>query len=89
MDWCIHHLLGHVLSHYWYQSLRKDWGFVPNRKQERFVVNVVICARDIPNICVSFPNDNCRYAIVASLKHQDVYYKVYNSKFEWAYYECL
>jgi hypothetical protein len=32
VDWCIHQLLGDVLSHYWYQSLKKNWGFVPNRK---------------------------------------------------------
>jgi len=43
----------------------------------------------ISQTCVTFPNDTCGYAIVASLKHQDVYYKVYNLKFEWAYYECL
>jgi hypothetical protein len=38
---------------------------------------------------VTFPNDDCGYAIAASLKHQDVYYKESNSKFEWAYYEYL
>jgi hypothetical protein len=38
---------------------------------------------------VIFPKEDCGYAIVTSLKDQDVNYKVYNSKFEWAYYECL
>jgi hypothetical protein len=63
LDWCIHHLLEDVLPHYLYQSLRKNWGFVPNKKQERFVVNIVLCARDIPNICMTFLKDDCGYAI--------------------------
>jgi hypothetical protein len=53
-----------------------NWGFVPNREQKRFVVNVVIHAKDILNRCVIFPKDDCEYAIVISLKHQDVNYKV-------------
>jgi hypothetical protein len=89
VDWCIHQLLGYVLSHYWYQSLRKNWGFVPNRKHEQFIINVVFHAKDFPNSCVIFPKDNCGYAIITSLKHQDVHYKVYNLESKWAYYECL
>jgi hypothetical protein len=38
---------------------------------------------------VTFPKDDYGYAIVTSLKHQDVNYKVYNSNPKWAYCECL
>jgi hypothetical protein len=38
---------------------------------------------------VTFLKDDGGYAIVASLKHEDVNYKVYNPESEWAYYECL
>jgi hypothetical protein len=62
---------------------------VPNRKLERFVVNVVFHAKDIPNNRVTFPKDDGGYVIVASLKHEDMNYKVYNPKFEWAYFKCL
>jgi hypothetical protein len=34
VDWCIHVLLEDVLLYYWYQSLRKHWGFVPNMSHE-------------------------------------------------------
>jgi hypothetical protein len=58
-------------------------------KQERFVINVVLRAKDIPNNYVTFVEDDDGYAIVASLEHEDVNYKAYNPKFKWAYYECL
>jgi len=38
---------------------------------------------------VTFLEDDGGYAIVASLKHEDVNSKVYNSESEWAYFECL
>ncbi len=38
---------------------------------------------------MTFLEDDGGYAIVASLKHEDVNYKVYNPESEWAYYECL
>ncbi len=88
MNWCIHQLLGDVLLDYWYKSLKKNWGFVPN-KQEQFVIIVIFHARDIPNNCVIFLEDGGGYAIVTSLKHENVNYKVYNPESKWAYCECL
>jgi len=70
-------------------ELDKKLGFVPNKKKEQFVVNVVLHARDIPNSCVAFLKDDGGYVILAFLKHEDVNYKVYNPKFEWAYCECF
>ncbi len=89
VDCCVHQLLGDVLLHYWYKSLKKNWGFVPNKKQEQFVIIVILHARDILNNCVIFLEDGGGYAIVTSLKHENVNYKVYNPKSEWAYCECL
>ncbi len=67
--------------------MRKKWGFILNRKHEQFVVNVVFHAREIPNNSMTFPNNDGGYAFVTSLTHEHVNYKVYNPKFEWAYYE--
>ncbi len=69
-----------VSTSYWemfccIENLRKNWGFIPNRKHEQFVVNIVFHAKDIPNSCVTFLEDDGGYAIVASLKHEDVNYK--------------
>ncbi len=58
-------------------------------KQEKFVVNIVLCAKDILNSCVTFLEDDGGYAIIASLKHEDVNHKVYNLESKWAYCECL
>jgi hypothetical protein len=69
--------------------LRNNWGFVPNKEHEQFVVNVVFRAREIPNNYVTFPKNDGGYAIVTSLTHEHLNYKVYNSKSKWAYYECL
>lgn len=68
---------------------RKNWGFVPNMKQEWFIVNVILHAKDIPKICVTFPEDDGGYVIVTFLKHEDVNYMVYNLEFEWVHNECL
>jgi hypothetical protein len=32
VGWCIYQLLEGVLLHYWYKSLRNNWGFIPNRE---------------------------------------------------------
>jgi len=89
MDWCIHELLEDVLLHYWYQSLKNNWCFVLNEKQGWFVVNVVICVKEIPNSYVTFLEDDGGYAIVASLTHEHLNYKVYNLESDWAYFECF
>jgi hypothetical protein len=70
-------------------EFEKELGSVPNGEHERFVVNIVFRARDIPKRCVTFPEVDCGYVIATSLKHQDVNYKVYNLEFEWVCCECL
>ncbi len=89
MDWCSHKLIGNVLPHYWYQSLRKNWGFFLNKKHEQFVVNTILSAKEIPNSSMTFPKDDGGYAIVTSLTHEHLNDKVYNPKSKWAYCECF
>ncbi len=38
---------------------------------------------------MTFLEDDGGYAIVVSLTHEHLNYKVYNPEYEWAYYECL
>jgi len=38
VDWCIHELLGDVLSHYWYQILKKNWSFVQTRSNNNLLL---------------------------------------------------
>ena len=41
VDWLIHELTGEVLTRFWYQCLRKRFGFVINKRQEYIVVGMV------------------------------------------------
>jgi hypothetical protein len=68
VDWVINELVGDVLLHYWYKSLRKNHGFVLNKKQENFVINVFLMARMIPNARVTLPTNNFGMALVTSKK---------------------
>jgi hypothetical protein len=56
--------------------LRTNWGSVPNKEQKQFVVNVVFHAKEIPNNYVTFPKNDGGYAIVISLTHEHLNYKV-------------
>ena len=31
VDWLVHELTGEVLTHFWYQNLRKRFGFIINK----------------------------------------------------------
>ena len=66
LDWVIYELTGEILSHYWYQAMRKQHGFVPNLKQEQFVINAVLKAREIPDSCVTLPIVDDGPALVTS-----------------------
>ena len=49
MDWLIYHLMGDVLTHYWYGVQCKAFGFIRNTKQEGIVVTTIIRANAIPD----------------------------------------
>ena len=44
VDWLIHELTSEVLTHFWYQCLRKRFGFVINRWHEYIVVGALLKA---------------------------------------------
>jgi hypothetical protein len=41
MDWLIYHLVGDVLTHYWYDMQCKLFGCIRNKKQEGIVASVI------------------------------------------------
>jgi hypothetical protein len=68
VDWCIHELVGDVLTLYWYQSLCKNFGFVNNKCQQLFVVGALLGARLILDIDVTLPSYDDDPTHVMSLK---------------------
>jgi hypothetical protein len=89
LDWVIYELTEEILSHYWYQAMRKQHGFVPNLKQEQFVINAVLKAREIPDSCVTLPIANDGPALVTSKTNANKKYTVYNPDCEWGCCDCL
>ena len=89
LDWVIYELTGEILSHYWYQAMRKLHGFVPNLKQEQFVINAVIKAREIPDSCVTLPIADDGPALVTSMNNAAKLYSVYNPECEWGCCDCM
>ncbi len=59
-----------------------------NRKQEQFVINVVIKARMIPDSCVMLPSTPSRVALVMSRKHPHNKYWVHNPKLGCTSCDC-
>jgi hypothetical protein len=89
LDWVIYELTGEILSHYWYQAMRKQHGFVPNLKQEQFVINVVLKAREIPDSCVTLPIANDGPALVTSSNDPSKFFSVYSPDCEWGCCDCM
>ena len=89
LDWVIYELTEEILSHYWYQAMRKQHGFVPNLKQEQFVINAVLKAREIPDSCVTLPIAYDGPAIVTSKTNASKMYFVYNPDCEWGCCDCV
>ena len=88
LDWVIYKLTGEILSHYWYQSMRKQNGFVPNLKQEQFVINAVVKARKIPDSCVTLPIADDGPALVTSSNNPSTLYSMYSPDCEWGCCDC-
>ena len=89
LDWVIYELTGEILSHYWYQAMRKQHGFVPNLKQEQFVINAVLKAREIPDSAVTLPIVDDGPALVTSRKNPSKFYSVYSPDCEWGCCDCF
>ena len=89
LDWVIYKLTGEILSHYWYQAMRKQHGLVPNLKQEQFVINALLKAREIPDSCVTLPIADDGPALVTSMNNASKLYSVYSPDCEWGCCDCL
>ena len=89
LDWVTYELTEEILSHYWYQAMRKQHGFISNLKQEQFVINVVLKAREILDSCVTLPIACDGPTLVTSKSNAAKLYYVYNPDCEWGCCDCV
>jgi flavin-dependent dehydrogenase len=83
MDWLIHHLVGDVVTHYWYNSQLKEYRFLRNSKEEFIVVSAIVRAREIPNDYVWLYPKSEDIAHVGSVNHEGKVWTVYSPDTEW------
>ena len=69
--------------------MRKQHGFIPNLKQEQFVINAVLKARDIPDSCVTLPIADDGPALITSKTNPSKLYSVYSPDCEWGCCDCM
>jgi len=70
----------------------KVWDGIKGLSQTKNLNNLLLTSffmQGTSQTTVTFIEDDGGYAIIVSLRHEDVNYKVYNPKSEWAYCECL
>ena len=87
MDWLIYHLIGEVLTHYWYGVQCKAFGYVRNHKHEGIVASAIIRASTIPDtnvlICLE---DNVAY--VGSVNNRPKVWTIHSPNSKWAQCDC-
>ena len=88
MDWLIHELTGEVLTYFWYQCLRKRFGFVINKPQEYIVVGMLMKACNIPDRNVTLSTEEGAPTIVRSCNKPHMLYTIFNLGSEWACCTC-
>ena len=79
----MHELIGEVLTHFWYQNLRKRFGFVINKQHNQIVVQAIFKARNIPDSNVALPIEEGAPAMLRSCTKPNVVYTVFNPTSEW------
>jgi hypothetical protein len=84
VDWCIHELVGDVLTQYWYQSLHKNFGFMNNKRQQLFVVGALLGARLILDTNVTLPSYDGGPTHVMSSRKVQMQYTIHNPTSKWA-----
>lgn len=89
VDWSITTLTEEVHDHFWYKRLRKEMGFVDNKKMQDVVVSALVRARNIPDSDVSLDQFPGNYALVTSQSNRDTRYVVHNPGEEWAGCNCM
>ena len=87
MDWLIYHLMGDVLTHYWYGVQCKAFGFIRNTKQEGIVASAIIRATAIPdtNVRICLDED---VAYVGSINNRPKVWIIHSPDSEWAQCNC-
>ena len=88
MDWLIYHLMGDVLTHYWYTVQCKTFGFVRNTKQECIFVSTIIRANKIPHTNILICMDE-GVVYVGSVSNRPKVWTIHAPVFEWAQCNCL
>ena len=88
MDWLVYHLIGDVLTHYWYGVQCKLYGFIKNRKAEGIVAGAVLRAREIPDEYVSIYPDDRDIALVLSVNNYPNVWIVTCPNSIWAQCNC-
>ena len=89
VDWTITSLTEDVHDHFWYKGLRKEKGFIENKKMQDVVVSALMKAREIPDSDVALNQLPGNCAVVTSQEHRDVQYVVHNPGEEWAGCNCV
>jgi hypothetical protein len=87
MDWLIYHLMGDVLTHYWYGVQCKAFGFIRNTKHEGIVVTAIIRANAIPDTNVRICLDE-NVAYVGSINNRPKVWTIHSPDSEWAQCSC-
>ena len=87
MDWLIYHLVGDVLTHYWYGVQCKAFGFVRNKKHEGIICFAIIRASTIPdtNVLICMEEDK---AYVGSVNNSPKVWTIHSLDSEWAQCDC-
>ena len=87
MDWLVYHLVGDVLTHYWYGVQCKAFGFVRNKKHEGIVCSAIIRASTIPdtNVLICMEEDK---AYVGSVNNNPKVWTIHSPDSECAQCDC-
>ena len=88
MDWLVFHLIGDILTHYWYGVQCKLYGFVKNRKLEGIVAGAVLRTREIPDNYVFMYPDEKDVALVISVNNYPAVWTVTCPNSTWAQCDC-
>jgi hypothetical protein len=83
MDRLIYHLVGDVLTHYWYDIQCKIFDYVKNKKQKGIVASVVLRAQDIPYCNILNYLDGEDITFIASMNHRPKVWTIHAPNLEW------
>jgi hypothetical protein len=88
MDWFIYHLVGGVLTHYWYGVQCKIFGYSRNKEQEGIVASVALQARDVLDCNILISLDSKDIPFIASMNHRPKMWTIHAPNLEWPQCDC-